>query len=99
LLSKRITILRILPWRTCVIILLAVGLLAGLPRFWSRLESGPETNGLKPVKAIVLTTQIETLALEYLGTVNAAELTRYSFRMPGRIDKIPVIMGQAMVRG
>jgi len=53
----------------------------------------------KPVRVIEVVSETLPLQIEYIGTIEAEELKKYSFKMSGRVEQVAVQEGQAVKTG
>ncbi len=66
----------------------------------SRNGQPAENQGtVKAVKVITVTEKEQPGTLNYLGTVDAKELVKYSFKTPGQIGRIYVAEGESVAKG
>jgi len=99
LLNKGRELLKRITWQAWTVIGIIIVLLLIIPPVLGRFKEEAAQEKVKPVKVLVATVQAEPLSLEYLGTVNAVEVTKYSFKSPGRLDRVLVSQGQAVAQG
>lgn len=58
------------------------------------LEEKPQ-----PVRVVTVQESARSVTLEYIGTTGSEAIKKYSFKIPGKIDKIFVAKGETITRG
>jgi multidrug efflux pump subunit AcrA (membrane-fusion protein) len=80
-------------------IILITGTIYGIKTEDKRTQKTPENRTVRPVKAMILDNAPGTWMLNFPGRVEAAKKAELSFRIAGKIDKLPVISGQKVQKG
>ena len=92
-------LVRRISWKVWVILLVLAVLLPIILGIWPSFQTELELAKSKPVKIMKMQVQTEPLTLEYLGTVNAVDVKKYSFKAAGVVSDILVTKGQTVAEG